>query len=49
MVVLLVLIALTVRSFRRAHGIAAALMIPYGVWCLYAAYLNAGFLLLNHT
>jgi tryptophan-rich sensory protein len=25
------------------------LMVPYGAWCLYAAYLNAGFLLLNHT
>jgi tryptophan-rich sensory protein len=25
------------------------LMVPYAAWCLYAAYLNAGFLLLNHT
>ena len=48
MVVLLVLIGFTVRAFRRVHRLAAALMLPYGAWCLYAAYLNAGFLLLNH-
>ena len=46
-VVLLLLVALTIRSFRRIHRIAAFLMVPYGVWCLYAAYLNAGFLILN--
>ena len=46
-VVLLLLVALTIRSFRRIHRIAAFLMVPYGVWCLYAAYLNAGFLMLN--
>ena len=46
-VVLLLLIALTIRSFRRIHRIAAFLMVPYGAWCLYAAYLNAGFLILN--
>lgn len=45
--VLLVLIGLTIRSFRRVDRYAAILMAPYGVWCLYAAYLNAGFLLLN--
>jgi translocator protein len=45
--VLLLLIALTIRSFRRIHRTAAILMIPYGVWCTYAAYLNAGFLILN--
>jgi translocator protein len=49
MVVLLVLIALTIRSFRRVHRTATMLMLPYGAWCLYAAYLNAGFLILNHT
>ena len=48
MVVLLVLVALTIRAFRRVHRIAAMLMVPYGAWCLYAAYLNAGFLVLNH-
>ena len=44
---LLVLIAITIRRFRRVHRTAALLMVPYGVWCFYAAYLNAGFLLLN--
>jgi translocator protein len=46
-IVLLVLIALTIRAFRRIQRTAAILMMPYGIWCLYAAYLNAGFLLLN--
>jgi translocator protein len=49
MIALLFLVALTIRAFRRIHRIAAYLMVPYGAWCLYAAYLNAGFLLLNHT
>jgi translocator protein len=49
MLVLLFLLALTIRAFRRVQRPAAALMLPYGAWCLYAAYLNAGFLLLNHT
>jgi benzodiazapine receptor len=48
-VVLLLLIALTIRAFRRIHRTAAFLMVPYGAWCLYAAYLNAGFLILNPT
>jgi benzodiazapine receptor len=48
-IVLLVFVALTTRAFRRVQRAAAALMVPYGAWCLYAAYLNAGFLLLNHT
>jgi tryptophan-rich sensory protein len=47
MIVLLFLIALTIRSFRRIHRLAAILMAPYGAWCVYAAYLNAGFLVLN--
>jgi benzodiazapine receptor len=47
MAVLLVLIVATIRAFRRLHGYAALLMVPYGIWCLYAAYLNAGFLVLN--
>jgi tryptophan-rich sensory protein len=46
-VVLLFLIGLTIRAFRRIHRVAAMLMVPYGVWCLYAAYLNLGFLILN--
>jgi translocator protein len=46
-VILLFLIAMTIRAFRRVQRVAAALMLPYGAWCLYAAYLNVGFLLLN--
>jgi len=45
----LVLVALTVRAFRRIHRTAAILMVPYAAWCLYAGYLNVGFLVLNHT
>jgi tryptophan-rich sensory protein len=47
LVLLLTLICFTIRAFRRVHRLAAALMLPYGAWCLYVAYLNAGFLLLN--
>jgi translocator protein len=49
MIVLLLLVALTIKAFRRIHRTAAILMVPYGAWCLYTAYLNAGFLLLNHA
>jgi translocator protein len=49
MTVLLVLIGFTIRLFRRVNRPAAVLMLPYAAWCLYAAYLNAGFLLLNHA
>ena len=47
MVVVLFLVAVTIAAFRRKHRTAALLMAPYGAWCLYVAYLNAGFLLLN--
>lgn len=49
MVALLVLIGLTIQSFRRVYLPAAVLMVPYAGCCLYAAYLNVGFLLLNHA
>jgi len=45
--VLLLLVGLTIRTFRRFDRRAAVLMIPYAVWCLYVGYLNAGFLLLH--
>jgi benzodiazapine receptor len=48
-VVLMLLVGLTILSFRRIHRVAACLMLPYGAWCLYAAYLNAGFLILNRV
>jgi tryptophan-rich sensory protein len=43
----LVLTALTIRSFLRVRRVAAWLMVPYACWSLFAAYLNAGFWLLN--
>jgi tryptophan-rich sensory protein len=49
MVVMLLMIGFTTRSFRRVHRLATLLMLPYGAWCLYAAYLNLGFLLLNRA
>ncbi len=49
MLALLVLVAFTIRAFSRAHRVAAWLMAPYAAWCGYAAYLNVGFLLLNHS
>ena len=44
---LLGLIVLTVQAFAGQHRLAAALLVPYGVWTCYATYLNAGFLWLN--
>lgn len=49
MAVLLALVALCVRAFRRVSRSAGALVAVYGVWCGYAAYLNVGFLLLNNS
>jgi tryptophan-rich sensory protein len=46
-VVLLALIALTVRSFARVRPLAAWLMAPYLAWTVYATYLTAGFWWLN--
>ncbi len=48
-VIMLTSIASTIRTFRRVRRSAAILMLPYAAWCLYAAYLNAGFVLLNHS
>ena len=47
MVLMLTMIVLTIRLFWRIRPVAAWLMLPYFTWCLFAAYLNAGFLLLN--
>lgn len=40
-------IVITMRSFRSLDRLAAALLAPYLLWVSYAAYLNAGYLLLN--
>jgi benzodiazapine receptor len=47
MVPLLILAILTVRTFARIRKPAACLMAPYVAWLCYAAYLNAGFVVLN--
>lgn len=47
MVVLVVLIALTIRAFARVRSDAALLLVPYWLWACYATYLNAGFWVLN--
>jgi tryptophan-rich sensory protein len=47
MAAMLVLTGLTIRAFRRVRPVAGWLMVPYAVWCCYAAYLNVGFWLLN--
>ena len=44
---LLLLIALTIRSFARIDRLAAGLLLPYLAWSSYATYLNAGFWWLN--
>lgn len=44
---LLPLVLVTLRAFFRVHRGAAALMLPYVLWCGFAAYLNVGFLVLN--
>jgi tryptophan-rich sensory protein len=45
--VLLGLIGLTIRAFWRVQRLAAALMMPYCAWTVFAAYLNLGFWWLN--
>ncbi len=45
--VLLLLIVATALSFRAVRRPAALLMLPYLAWVCYAAYLNAGFVILN--
>ena len=47
--VLIALTAITVRFFARIRRVAAWLMLPYLGWVLFAAYINAGFWLLNRT
>ena len=46
-VALLALILLTVVVFRRVCEPAAAMLIPYAAWVVYATYVNAGFVALN--
>lgn len=48
-VVLLALLGVTIRSFLAVRRLAALLLAPYLLWSLYAAYLNAGFWVLNRV
>lgn len=47
LVLLLALVVETVIAFRAISPVAAALMVPYLLWLLFAAYLNATIWLLN--
>ena len=40
-------IIITVMLFRRVRPLAAALLLPYLAWCLFATLLNAQFLAAN--
>ncbi len=44
---LLVALVATILAFRRLDGLAAALLVPYLAWGLFAAALNTGIVLLN--
>lgn len=51
MVIILAMLILAVRTaltFRMVSRLAAILMLPYLAWGTFAAYLNLGFLVLNH-
>lgn len=47
--VLIVLVALTIFRFAKVRPLAAWLLAPYLLWTGFAAYLNAGFWLLNSS
>ena len=47
LVVLIGAIVRTWQGFRRVSLIAGRLLVPYLLWCLFALYLNAGFVILN--
>ena len=40
-------VAVTIRAFARVDRVAAWMMVPYLLWTAYAAYLTAGFWMLN--
>lgn len=46
-VLLFALVALTARAFARHSRLAAALLLPYLAWLVYAGILNAGIVVLN--
>ena len=47
LVLLIALVAMTEAAFKRLDDLAALLLAPYLLWCIFALYLNAGVALLN--
>ncbi len=47
LVLLIILIALNIFYFGKVNSVAAALLIPYLLWCAFALYLNIGIVILN--
>jgi translocator protein len=47
MLALIVLLGLTIRQFLRVRRLAGYLLVPYGLWVLYAAALNFAIWLMN--
>jgi tryptophan-rich sensory protein len=47
LMLMLILVGVTIHAFRKVRRLAAWLLVPYFAWCVFAAYLNAGFLVLN--
>lgn len=45
--ILVVAVVITWRLFREISSAAGWLLVPYLLWCLFALYLNIGFVLLN--
>lgn len=45
--VMIIIIILMIKQFRKISPLAAFLQIPYLVWCLFAAYLNLMIYILN--
>ena len=44
---LVVAVGITYRQFRQIHPVSGYLLLPYLAWCLFALYLNIGFVVLN--
>ena len=47
LIIMIVLIVMTIRAFGKIEPLAAKLLIPYLVWCIFALYLNIGVAILN--
>ena len=47
LLILIACILLMIKIFTKVNKISAYLLIPYILWCIYAAYLNLGIVILN--